>query len=1106
MLKTQKHIVFFVFFILFFANISFAENKNGSKEYLFAKANNLYNKDDLYNSISIYNQLLTTFNKKSNDYVTTLVGLGKCYAALRKYDIALNYFNTAEKIALKNSNNSEILKEILLRKGNISVVSGNATEAISILNKLLNLKKTEIITKDKSLIPIYEDLGSAYILNSNFEKATYYFNLEVAISTKHNDFNSTFSAYNNIAKSFASKGDYNNALVYYNKSQDLVSRYKSIPNSSVIDLYIAKAQLNSNIKEYSTAITLYNEAEKIYTKDKITDISKISFLYTNKAINFYFMGDYEKALSYYEKTLSLYLTDKKNIYQVQINSLYHNIGNTYLEKKEYNTAIAYYTKCITYNSKNNKVDLATNYNSIAIAYKRSGQLNLASQNYKLAIKNRLNNSGSKSVEIAKDYLNYGELLMTLNNKSAALEMLFKSLTTFKNFHTQKHPDISSCLTSIGNYYLKYNNPEKALNYYQDAIIAVVSDFNNKVISSNPTQIKHPNIEVLNALKCKAFALNILSSKKKNAIELLKNSYNTYNLAVSIISRMHNSYSNDESKLFIAENEKQTYTNALEVAEKLFKLTGDVNYISLAWQFAEKSKASVVLSNLRDGNALNYGNIPTFLKESEQNIKNNISSTEKELHFALSATNPDQSKINNLKNKLFDLEKQKENLIYQLESKYKDYYNLKYNDKVIDVKTVQANLKDKESVIEIVLSNKTIYTFLIRNNFYNLYSQSIDSELKNNIELVRKFTSTNTFGNGTVNEIKAYTDASYSIYQKILQPLENNIRWNHLIIIPDEQLNLISFETLLNRPVKNASFDFSKLPYLILEHPISYSYSSTLLYNTYGNSISAAKNNVLAFAPDYKNINKNNLYASANYRNELTNLKNTKEETTKISTLMNGKVLQDNMATKNNFLSMAKDYNILHLAMHAVINDDNPMYSKLVFTQDQKNSEDAMLNTSDIYNMQLNSKMVVLSACNTGNGQLRKGEGIMSLARAFFYAGCPSVVMTLWSVEDKASSDLMYGFYKYISQGYSKDKAMQLAKIDYIQNNPPSKTHPFYWAGYVSIGDDSPLYTEKAGGISTAYLLLFAGIGLGISTPFFTNRRLNRKLKRKYRMLKYYFVH
>jgi CHAT domain-containing protein len=184
-----------------------------------------------------------------------------------------------------------------------------------------------------------------------------------------------------------------------------------------------------------------------------------------------------------------------------------------------------------------------------------------------------------------------------------------------------------------------------------------------------------------------------------------------------------------------------------------------------------------------------------------------------------------------------------------------------------------------------------------------------------------------------------------------------------------------------------------------------------------------------------------------------------QEVNKISKTVNTKVFNGSEASEANFRTIIKDFNILHLAMHAFINDSVPSFSWLAFDQDTSTNleSDGRLNIIDIYNLNINASLTVLSACNTGGGQLKKGEGIMSLARGFFYAGCPSVIMSLWEVEDQSGSQIMSSFYKYLKKGKTKDEALRLAKLEYLDRSNSRRAHPHYWLGYISLGNNSALY-------------------------------------------------
>jgi len=136
-----------------------------------------------------------------------------------------------------------------------------------------------------------------------------------------------------------------------------------------------------------------------------------------------------------------------------------------------------------------------------------------------------------------------------------------------------------------------------------------------------------------------------------------------------------------------------------------------------------------------------------------------------------------------------------------------------------------------------------------------------------------------------------------------------------------------------------------------------------------------------------------------------------------------------------------------------------MYSKLVFSENKGDSlNDNILHTYELYGLNLNADLAVLSACNTSTGKIETGEGIFNIARGFLYAGCPSVITTLWQVEDKSSAKLNSNLYKYLKDGHSKAKALQLSKLDHLNSSVQVLAHPLYWAGYINVGNPNPITT------------------------------------------------
>ncbi|MEZ4935714.1 MAG: CHAT domain-containing protein [Saprospiraceae bacterium] len=175
-----------------------------------------------------------------------------------------------------------------------------------------------------------------------------------------------------------------------------------------------------------------------------------------------------------------------------------------------------------------------------------------------------------------------------------------------------------------------------------------------------------------------------------------------------------------------------------------------------------------------------------------------------------------------------------------------------------------------------------------------------------------------------------------------------------------------------------------------------------------------------------------------------------EEVKAASLFWNGDYYLNADATEDRFNEVAGNYRIVHLSTHGVADSRSGDYSYLAFAEQKDSLENEFLYVRDLYNIQLNADLVTLSACETAAGELQRGEGIISLARAFAYAGAKSILTTLWVADDSATRDLMKVFYQQLKNGEAKDRALQKAKQELLGNG--RFAHPFFWAGFVPVGD------------------------------------------------------
>lgn len=197
------------------------------------------------------------------------------------------------------------------------------------------------------------------------------------------------------------------------------------------------------------------------------------------------------------------------------------------------------------------------------------------------------------------------------------------------------------------------------------------------------------------------------------------------------------------------------------------------------------------------------------------------------------------------------------------------------------------------------------------------------------------------------------------------------------------------------------------------------------------------------------------------------------------------------ATEDAFKQNAGRFGIIHLATHVILDDKEPLYSKFVFFKNPDSNEDGFLHLYELYTMRLHANMAVLSACRTGIGKSVKGEGMMSLARGFAYAGCPSVVMSLWAIDDKATSIVVNKFYEGLAQGRSKDAALRDAKLSLINSRDPVLSNPYYWAGLVVVGNTDSLPLTPPGDDGGYWFFGFVAVILPV-TYFVLMKSMNRK--------------
>jgi len=579
---------------------------------------------------------------------------------------------------------------------------------------------------------------------------------------------------------------------------------------------------------------------------------------------------------------------------------------------------------------------------------------------------------------------------------------------------------------------------------------LVENFNDTTILSNPEIEQAYSLPLLlRPLKNKAGILKKISFESEKNIDFMKSGFECLELAVKTIEQIRLNFETEESRLVLASEEDNTFIEAIDMANSMYKVTGDTYYKSKAFEYSEKSKSANLLAAMRNSRAVEFGGIPAKLQKRERTINCEINSIKEFLYEERRNEYPDSVKLQTWENLLFVLNRQKDSLTGVFENDYPKYYSLKFSTKVIDTLELQNTLGKNDVLLEFNLSDTLLICIFQSSSLYKIHTEVIDSSFHNNLKIIRNILIERHFSNDVKMEYTKFTYASNYLYQKLISPFIDLIKEKHLIIVPDEYLAYVPFEILISKLPEWKPATYRDLPYLLRTNSISRL---------------RLRNKVLAFAPNYPEpeyLQTDFTHTRQQYRNNLYPIPGVIDEVEFIKKITNSDIFFDKEATEKNFKDLVSSYDILHLAMHTIIDDSNPMYTKLAFTELPDDTiEDGLLNASEIYGLDLNARLAVLSSCNSGAGKLQKGEGVMSLARGFIYAGCPGIIMTLWEVEDRSGAEIIKSFYSYLKKGYSTDKSMQLAKLQFLNNADMLRSHPYFWSPYIQIGDYSPVYFKR----------------------------------------------
>ena len=869
--------------------------------------------------------------------------------------------------------------------------------AIHTLNRLVD-NQFEDCTPNKTLGDTWHKLGVFYYIIDQYNQAERAYQQAIRIRTALGaEHRADLSrSYHNLGVANKEKGSYNSA----------------------VNALQAAMELRRALGEAGLTADTYYELAAVYQQ----------------------MGEYTLAVNYLEATLPIF-AEAYGTESYELGQSYNELGITRWKLQQYPEAHAALQEAraiflAAYGPED--VDVARTHINSGNVFDDQGMPTEALQQYGAAM-NIYEQAAPESLTRAAVFNNQGVVLRKQERWAEANEKLRQSLALKTAIlGAAPHEEKAAVWDNIGDLHRDQQQYAAALEAYQKAIINRVPGFENEDFLQHPrlqqTQIPGGWQPLLVVMISKTRTLRLLYAQQQDP-KTLQAALAAAHLCDLIIDRLLREYTTRQAKLFLRQQSSQAYEEGLLICKLLHDRSQDQAILDEVFFFMEKSRAVLLAARLQENNAQAFAGIPAKLQKQEQTLQADIAYLENAL-ARLPQTEENATRRENLQVQLADYQQQFTAFTQSLETAYPRYYQEKYQTQLATATQLDNYLSKNAAWLSYFVGTESAFALLRSQGQWQLIQLAAPRQWSPAIQSLR----TGLYRQQNVMPAADFLTISPVLYQQLWAPLQQAATLpEHIFLSPSGPLFSLPFELLI--PDDSAGNNWKQSNFLIRQHQFSYAYSASLLLHYQSVSQQQSEQPFWGIAPTFSAPSK------------LAPLAYSQEEVEQIQSLLGGETLLGTAANKATFLAAAANYRILHFSTHASTESGG----WIAFSGAQDSTAKLYLN--ELYPLQLSAELAVLGACETGSGQFVQGEGVMSIAHAFAYAGCPSTVASLWPVYHSTTTTILRSFYQYLEEGYEKDAALRQAKLDYLANDQLDKisAHPAYWAAFIHFGAPDALY-------------------------------------------------
>ncbi len=805
------------------------------------------------------------------------------------------------------------------------------------------------------------------------------------------------------------------------------------------DVYHAQGKYTVAIQEFTGAL----EAQQRCSGPQSLSTAQVR---GNLGMSYLRQGDYGQARAQLEQCLLIQQQQLPENHADIAQTLYY-LGTAYKSMGRPEETFFYYEKAVAMCEKiydANHLDLAVMYDGIGQYYLQQKQYEKALFYLQRMHQIMLFHKQTASKSYAFSCASMGQVYMGVKDYPQAVLWFEKMVAIWRAKNPHLNSQLASMLTYLARAQVKNNQFEAGIAHFTEAIDIWEA-------------LGHPYLPQGYSLLATAYKNEYLRHKN---VDFLGKSRFWYQKATANIAEQLRYETAPESLRKMLSDYSRTAFNAqhTEYLHRQQNPVDDRNCLERMWILQEQMHGYQLLVTMQEAKARSFAGIPNSDRQQDSVLRADIVSLERQRMQLLSAGKLlDDPAVLTIDAKIWSQKSRVEQWLAELEQKYPNYTQQRYQRKIVTLTEAQEALLPGQTLLSYVTGDSSVFAMVIQKKGVTVHEIRMPVSLSDQVSQLRKgiegyYTAGTKSSKLYEQTIKQYAAAAEQLYYSLIAPLARDLT-DQLIIIPDGVLNELPFEALL-AGVPGDLTNFGTYPFLLHRYHISYAYSGTT-YGQINPGLGIAHHrNLLAMAPFCPN-DTTMLSSITDREGDMTpvlgQLPYSGEEIRKVQGFYadNALLFTGKMATKERFIELAGQYSILHLATHGSANRSVGEYSYLIFAPGTDN--DGIFSASELYALRLSAALVVLSACETGMGEQQPGEGVVGLVRAFVFAGAQSVVASLWRVNDRSTMQLMHFFHESMYRGNSRQKALSEAKRRYIAQNPGLQAHPYFWAAFSLYG-------------------------------------------------------